>query len=525
MDNDFLESGAALSEERMSRTISYDIEESDNTRKRSEKDNSTQCVVVLKGLPFSVTDNEIVDFLSPDVDVKASQIEKLFQRGKFTGDCLVSLRNEKEVDEAIKKHRKHIGSRYVEVFRSTGAERDRVAGGGGDRVSAASGRMSGGGRQSSGGGGGGGGRSSTQNNFVQLRGLPFMVKEAELKAFLSGCDVLQDGILFGPPTSEGSRRGSTCNGDAFVELATEEDVQNALKKHRKNIGSRYIEVFRCSFNEVERYMERHSGRSERRRSRSRDREPYPSHRSSHNVPPRRRSPPPIMLARRYETDIPRIPEYYPPEPELRPPARMVPLEYNGGYAPLVPDSSARLSELDRLERLNAARAIELEMRMAHSLPPPVSVPPPISGGESYAVEMEGFPYDCSRDELMDFLSPARPSYVEFVKDSSGKVQEAFAEFMSLQDLEVALSKHRKVIRSRWIAVRERRNERGVRGERRADPPRRDRSRSPVRRERSPYRDSRDRGSDGKNLVKLLGLPYECDERDIEDPLFICNVLI
>ena len=39
--------------------------------------------------------------------------------------------------------------------------------------------------------------------------------------------------------------------------------------------------------------------------------------------------------------------------------------------------------------------------MAHSLPPPVSVPPPISGGESYAVEMEGFPYDCSRDELMD----------------------------------------------------------------------------------------------------------------------------
>ena len=50
--------------------------------------------------------------------------------------------------------------------------------------------------------------------------------------------------------------------------------------------------------------------------------------------------------------------------------------------------------------------------------------------------------------FFQFLSPARPSYVEFVKDSSGKVQEAFAEFMSLQDLEVALSKHRKVIRKK-----------------------------------------------------------------------------
>ena len=56
----------------------------------------------------------LLSYVSADVDVKASQIEKLFQRGKFTGDCLVSLRNEKEVDEAIKKHRKHIGSRYVE---------------------------------------------------------------------------------------------------------------------------------------------------------------------------------------------------------------------------------------------------------------------------------------------------------------------------------------------------------------------------------------------------------------------------
>ena len=82
MDNDFLESGAALSEERMSRTISYDIEESDNTRKRSEKDNSTQCVVVLKGLPFSVTDNEIVDFLS----------RKIFNVSFFRFRCLKILR-------------------------------------------------------------------------------------------------------------------------------------------------------------------------------------------------------------------------------------------------------------------------------------------------------------------------------------------------------------------------------------------------------------------------------------------------
>ena len=33
------------------------------------------------------------------------------------------------------------------------------------------------------------------------------------------------------------------SGEAFVEMESDEDVANALKKDKKNMGKRYIEVF------------------------------------------------------------------------------------------------------------------------------------------------------------------------------------------------------------------------------------------------------------------------------------------
>ena len=33
------------------------------------------------------------------------------------------------------------------------------------------------------------------------------------------------------------------SGEAFVEMESDDDVHNALKKDKKNIGKRYIEVF------------------------------------------------------------------------------------------------------------------------------------------------------------------------------------------------------------------------------------------------------------------------------------------
>ena len=40
-------------------------------------------------------------------------------------------------------------------------------------------------------------------------------------------------------------------GDAFVLLAVEHDAEKALQKHKENMGSRYIELFRSTTAEVQ----------------------------------------------------------------------------------------------------------------------------------------------------------------------------------------------------------------------------------------------------------------------------------
>lgn len=42
--------------------------------------------------------------------------------GRATGDAFVMLSQEEDVTKALTKHRELIGSRYIELFRSTAAE-------------------------------------------------------------------------------------------------------------------------------------------------------------------------------------------------------------------------------------------------------------------------------------------------------------------------------------------------------------------------------------------------------------------
>ncbi|EJW77191.1 hypothetical protein WUBG_11899 [Wuchereria bancrofti] len=78
--------------------------------------------------------------------------------------------------------------------------------------------------------------------IVRMRGLPYDCTEAQILEFFAegenGCKVTDGGILFvnksdGRPT-----------GDAFVMFDNEEAGQKALTKHKRTIGTRYIELFR-----------------------------------------------------------------------------------------------------------------------------------------------------------------------------------------------------------------------------------------------------------------------------------------
>ncbi|GMT28510.1 hypothetical protein PFISCL1PPCAC_19807 [Pristionchus fissidentatus] len=74
--------------------------------------------------------------------------------------------------------------------------------------------------------------------FLRCRGLPFSTKEGEVKEFLGGQGIKR--VLLT------NTRDGRPSGEAFIECEDEESFNTALAKDREHMGSRYIEVFRCS---------------------------------------------------------------------------------------------------------------------------------------------------------------------------------------------------------------------------------------------------------------------------------------
>eukprot|EP00096_Caligus_rogercresseyi_P008228 TRINITY_DN2671_c0_g6_i1.p1 TRINITY_DN2671_c0_g6~~TRINITY_DN2671_c0_g6_i1.p1 ORF type:complete len:467 (+),score=132.32 TRINITY_DN2671_c0_g6_i1:76-1476(+) len=82
--------------------------------------------------------------------------------------------------------------------------------------------------------------------LVRVRGLPWSTTTEEIATFLSECELKKgnDGIHLT------MTRNGRPSGEAYIELASEEDVEKALKKHRQTMGKRYIEVFKSQHSEM-----------------------------------------------------------------------------------------------------------------------------------------------------------------------------------------------------------------------------------------------------------------------------------
>ena len=77
-------------------------------------------------------------------------------------------------------------------------------------------------------------------SVVKLRGLPFNVTRDDIVGFLAPVAVPSGGVhLMNHETGRPS-------GIAYVELATEDDQADALKKDKQMLGDRYIDTFACS---------------------------------------------------------------------------------------------------------------------------------------------------------------------------------------------------------------------------------------------------------------------------------------
>lgn len=73
--------------------------------------------------------------------------------------------------------------------------------------------------------------------IAKLRGLPWGATQNEILKFFDDCEVLNDRNGVHIIMSRDNRP----SGDAFIEFASSEDLEKALKKDRCHMGSRYIE--------------------------------------------------------------------------------------------------------------------------------------------------------------------------------------------------------------------------------------------------------------------------------------------
>ncbi|XP_077577288.1 epithelial splicing regulatory protein 1 isoform X1 [Stigmatopora nigra] len=198
-------------------------------------------VIRARGLPWQSSDQDIARFFSGLNIAKGGAALCLNAQGRRNGEALVRFVSEEHRDLALQRHKHHMGNRYIEVYKATGEDFLKIAGGTSNEVATF--------------------LSREDQIIVRMRGLPFTATHEQVLAFFSAEDALKDtcpvsggrdGILFvrypdGRPT-----------GDAFVLFSCDDHAQCALRKHKEILGRRYIELFKSTAAEVQQVLNRYS---------------------------------------------------------------------------------------------------------------------------------------------------------------------------------------------------------------------------------------------------------------------------
>ncbi|XP_030756360.1 RNA-binding protein fusilli isoform X2 [Sitophilus oryzae] len=218
-------------------------------------------IVRMRGLPYDCTAQQVLDFFAAGENsctVLDGTEGVLFVRkrdGRATGDAFVLFSDESDAPKALAKHRDVIGSRYIELFRSTTAEVQQVLNRSLQEPSSNSSAVN---IQSlppipqlpspgfpllpqhyitSG----------TRKDCVRLRGLPY---EAQVEHILDFLGEHAKSIVFQGVHMVYNAQGQP-SGEAFIQMDSEASAFSAAqhKHHRYMVfgkKQRYIEVFQCS---------------------------------------------------------------------------------------------------------------------------------------------------------------------------------------------------------------------------------------------------------------------------------------
>eukprot|EP00921_Rhytidocystis_pertsovi_P006389 GHVQ01010899.1.p1 GENE.GHVQ01010899.1~~GHVQ01010899.1.p1 ORF type:complete len:587 (-),score=78.60 GHVQ01010899.1:161-1921(-) len=187
-------------------------------------------IVRVRGLPWDVTEQELIDFFRPVCHIRSTDVKiVLGYDGRTNGEAYVLMGCMEHRDSAIRElHGKHIGKRWIEVFKATEEEYNKYM----TNKRAIT-----------------GGCTAVNESVLRLRGLPWSANECEITRFFKEEGDYSIGV---DQVVMGYGQDNRLSGEAWVTMESPEKAEEARKTlNRKLMGKRYIEVFASSQQDVE----------------------------------------------------------------------------------------------------------------------------------------------------------------------------------------------------------------------------------------------------------------------------------
>jgi len=183
-------------------------------------------VLKLRGLPYSATEQEIVNFLEIPAEHMVQVDIPNNAEGRPSGNAFVVCNDQGSAENALNKNKQCMpgSTRYIEIFKSNEGEMNAIK----NRPTP--------------------GQSGNWDGVVRLRGLPFRATQQDVENFLQGLDYMPEGLYV--CMKEKEQGGMECAGDAYVQFLNYQSAEGCKQRNKQEINGRYIEVFNSSNNEM-----------------------------------------------------------------------------------------------------------------------------------------------------------------------------------------------------------------------------------------------------------------------------------
>uniref|UniRef100_A0A2I3HFH8 G-rich RNA sequence binding factor 1 n=1 Tax=Nomascus leucogenys TaxID=61853 RepID=A0A2I3HFH8_NOMLE len=282
--------------------------------------------------------------------------------GKRRGDALIEMESEQDVQKALEKHRMYMGQRYVEVYEINNEDVDALM----KSLEVKSSPV-------------------VNDGVVRLRGLPYSCNEKDIVDFFAGLNIVDITFVM-------DYRGRRKTGEAYVQFEEPEMANQALLKHREEIGNRYIEIFPSRRNEVRTHVGSYKGKK--------------------------------------ITSFPTA--KYITEPEM------------------VFEEHEVNEDIQPMTAFESEKEIELPKEVPEKLPEAADFG---TTSSLHFVHVRGLPFQANAQDIINFFAPLKPVRITMEYSSSGKATgEADVHFETHEDAVAAMLKDRSHVHHRYIEL-------------------------------------------------------------------------